>query len=86
VQIGQLDRSLAVDVEPGGDATLYRSVVGLCDAQGLDVIAEGIESSAQAKTVFAAGCHLVQGHLLGRPVPIGEISLSSSLEDPLRRV
>jgi len=86
VQISKLDRSLAVDFEPDGDATLYRSVVGLCDAQGLDVIAEGIESSAQAETVFAAGCHLAQGHLLGRPVPIAEISLSPSLADPLRRV
>jgi diguanylate cyclase len=86
VQIIKLDRGLAVGVEPEGDATLYRSVVGLCDAQGLDVIAEGIESSAQAETVFAAGCHMAQGHLLGRPVPIDEIGLWSSLENPLRRV
>ena len=51
VQIIKLDRSLAVGAEPDRDVTLYRSVIGLCDALGLDVIAEGIESTAQAEKV-----------------------------------
>jgi diguanylate cyclase (GGDEF)-like protein len=74
VQIIKLDRSLAVGPEPDGDVTLYRSVVGLCDAQGLDVIAEGIESGAQAERIFAAGCSLGQGHLFGRPMPIADVN------------
>ena len=86
VQIIKLDRSLAVGAEPDCDVTLYRSVVGLCDAQGLDVIAEGIESSAQAEKVFAAGCRFAQGHLFGRPTPIADVSWSSSYDAPLRRV
>jgi EAL domain-containing protein (putative c-di-GMP-specific phosphodiesterase class I) len=57
----------------------------LCDAQGLDVIAEGIESSAQAEKVVAAGCRFAQGHLFGRPMPIAEVSWSSSYDAPLRR-
>lgn len=37
------------------------------------MIAEGIESTAQVDTVFAAGCRLAQGHLFGRAVPIGDL-------------
>jgi diguanylate cyclase len=66
---------------PPGFSLAYQ----LCDAQGLDVIAEGIESSAQAERIFVAGCRLAQGHFLGRPAPITDICLSSSHERPLRR-
>jgi EAL domain-containing protein (putative c-di-GMP-specific phosphodiesterase class I) len=67
VQIVELDRSMAVGAVPDRHATLYRSVIGVCDALELEVIAEGIETGAQAETVFLAGCRLAQGHLLGRP-------------------
>ena len=76
VQIIKLDRGLAVGPEPDRIETLYRSVIRLCDSLGIDVIAEGIESTAQADTVFAAGCRLAQGHLFGRAVPITDLELS----------
>jgi EAL domain-containing protein (putative c-di-GMP-specific phosphodiesterase class I) len=78
VQIIKLDRSLAIGAQPERTETLYRSVIRLCDALGLDVIAEGIESTTQADTVFAAGCRMAQGHLFGRAVPIADLSLSLS--------
>ena len=46
-----------------------------CDALGMEVVAEGIESTTQAETVFAAGCRLAQGHLFGRAAPIDELHL-----------
>ncbi|MEE6178303.1 EAL domain-containing protein [Mycobacterium sp. 050134] len=66
VQIVKLDRGLAAGVEPGRNLRLYRSVIGLCEPVGLNVIAEGIETHEQAETVFLAGCRLGQGHLFGR--------------------
>ena len=75
VQIIKLDRGLAVGPEPDRIVTLYRSVIRLCGALGFGVIAEGIESTTQAETVFAAGCRLAQGHLFGRAAPIAEMSL-----------
>jgi diguanylate cyclase (GGDEF)-like protein len=72
VQIVKLDRGLAVGVEPGRNLTLYRSVIGLCEALGLNVIAEGIETTEQAETVFMAGSGLAQGHLFGRPSALTE--------------
>jgi diguanylate cyclase (GGDEF)-like protein len=76
VQIIKLDRGLAVGPEPARIETLYRSVIRLCDSLGIDVIAEGIESTAQADTVFAAGCRLAQGHLFGRAVPISDLQFA----------
>lgn len=83
VQIVKLDRGLAT-TEPARDLTLYRSVIGLCDELGLDVIAEGIETVAQSDTVYRAGGRLAQGHLFGRPVPISELSLTAPT--PVERV
>jgi diguanylate cyclase (GGDEF)-like protein len=80
VQMIKLDRGLAVGADPNRDVTLYRSVMGLCDALGLDVIAEGIESTAQRDIIVTAGCRLAQGHLFGRPVPIGDVRIGVAEE------
>lgn len=74
VDVVKLDRSLAVGDERHRTLALYRSVIGLCSALGLDVIAEGIEEEAQADTVFAAGCRLAQGYLFGRASGIDELT------------
>lgn len=73
VQIIKLDRGLAIGSVPERVATLYRSVIRLCDEMGLEVIAEGIESAAQADILYDAGCRLAQGHLFGRPAPIADM-------------
>jgi EAL domain-containing protein (putative c-di-GMP-specific phosphodiesterase class I) len=79
VQVVKLDRGLAMGVEPGRNLTLYRSVIGLCEALGLNVIAEGIETAEQAETVFMAGCGLAQGHLFGRATALTDIAASSPI-------
>ncbi|WP_231983757.1 bifunctional diguanylate cyclase/phosphodiesterase [Mycobacterium sp. E2733] len=78
VQIVKLDRGLVVGVEPGRNLTLYRSVIGLCEALGLNVIAEGIEAVEQAETVFKAGCALAQGHLFGAASDLVDIAIPST--------
>ncbi len=39
---------------------------------GLGVIAEGIETEAEAQTLQDLGCRLAQGYFYARPLPIGE--------------
>ncbi|MGU3499390.1 putative bifunctional diguanylate cyclase/phosphodiesterase [Mycobacterium sp. C31M] len=73
VDIVKLDRTLASGGEPGRDLTLYRSVIKLCDDLGLEVIAEGIETTEQAAMVCRAGGQYGQGHLFGRPVPMADL-------------
>lgn len=78
VQFVKRDRGLAAGVEPGRNLTLYRSVIGLCEALGLKVIAEGIETAEQAETVFMAGCGLAQGHLFGAAAGLTDIAIPSA--------
>jgi diguanylate cyclase (GGDEF)-like protein len=49
---------------------LVRRIVEFADDQGILVIAEGIETEAEAETVESLGCHLMQGYYLGEPRPL----------------
>lgn len=51
-----------------GDLAIVRSTLALADAFGLDVVAEGVETVAAAKTLLALGCSRAQGFLLSRPL------------------
>lgn len=74
VEVVKLDRSLAAGGDPDRDLALYRSVIGLCDALGLVVIAEGIEFREQADMLLSAGCPLAQGYLFGRAMSMSDVS------------
>jgi hypothetical protein len=50
----------------GGDIALVRSVIELCAAYGITVIAEGVET--QAQWLKGNGCAYVQGFLVARPM------------------
>ncbi|MDH0303856.1 MULTISPECIES: EAL domain-containing protein [unclassified Pseudomonas] len=65
----KLDRHLVARL-PGSatDIALARSVLGLCAAYGITVIAEGVETQAQAEWLKDSGCAYVQGFLVARPL------------------
>ena len=44
-------------------------------ARGLDIVvtAEGVETREQFEKLRSLGVNFVQGYLLGRPAPIGEL-------------
>lgn len=81
VQVVKLDRSLLAGTERARDATLYRSVIAVCDPLGLEVVAEGIETVEQAEIVVRAGCRLAQGHLFGLPGAITDHAVGSLAAD-----
>ncbi|OBG37272.1 bifunctional diguanylate cyclase/phosphodiesterase [Mycobacterium sp. E3198] len=51
-----------------GDLAIVRSTLALADAFGLEVVAEGVETVAAAKTLLSLGCSRAQGFLLSRPL------------------
>jgi EAL domain-containing protein (putative c-di-GMP-specific phosphodiesterase class I) len=58
---------------------LLRGVTQLSHELGLAVTVEGVETEEQLALVrVAAGADLVQGYLLGKPVPATEIRTSSA--------
>ena len=56
------------------DASITGAIIALGKSLGLAVVAEGVETEAQAEFLRARGCTLMQGFLFSRPVPAEEIT------------
>ncbi|MFA6973060.1 MAG: EAL domain-containing protein [Gallionella sp.] len=54
------------------DAIIVQTIIGMANNLGLEVIAEGVETEAQRVFLDQHGCHLCQGYLFGKPVPVDE--------------
>jgi EAL domain-containing protein (putative c-di-GMP-specific phosphodiesterase class I) len=65
----KVDRSFVnrLDVEDG-DPVIVQTIVTLAHTLGMQVIAEGIETEAQAELLKAMGCYYGQGYLFSRPI------------------
>jgi diguanylate cyclase (GGDEF)-like protein/PAS domain S-box-containing protein len=55
------------------DAAIVRVIIALGQALGMRVLAEGIETPAQASFLLENHCELGQGYLFGRPQPADEL-------------
>ncbi|MBV9293458.1 MAG: EAL domain-containing protein [Frankiales bacterium] len=53
--------------QPDGNA-LVHATVSIANTFDLSVVAEGVESRPQHDALIAAGCHLAQGYLYGKPM------------------
>lgn len=56
-----------------GDLAIVRAIIGLAEAFGLQIVAEGVETPTAALTLMQHGCHRAQGFLLSKPVPGAEM-------------
>jgi diguanylate cyclase (GGDEF)-like protein len=69
----KIDRSFVSPLQPGGSGpseAVVRAIMALANSQGLDVIAEGVETVVQRDALLALGCHYGQGWLYARPQPL----------------
>jgi diguanylate cyclase (GGDEF)-like protein/PAS domain S-box-containing protein len=65
----KIDQSFVRDVlSDPNDAAIARTILGLGQTLGLDVIAEGVENPSQRDFLAEHGCRAFQGYLFGRPV------------------
>lgn len=70
VDVIKLDRSLVAGLDRDARAqAIVTALLGLALNFGLEVVAEGVEREAEARTLLELGCTRAQGHHLGRPVP-----------------
>ncbi|MEY2688457.1 MAG: regulator, domain-like protein [Pseudomonadota bacterium] len=66
----KIDRSLVRDVVIGGtDPCRTREIIGLGHALGLQVVAEGVETTEQQQQLLDLGCDGFQGYVFSRPLP-----------------
>ncbi|MBA4256097.1 MAG: diguanylate cyclase [Polaromonas sp.] len=49
---------------------IVKAIVTLGRSLGLEVLAEGVETTAQRDALVAAGCYFFQGYLFGKPAPV----------------
>jgi EAL domain-containing protein (putative c-di-GMP-specific phosphodiesterase class I) len=65
----KIDQEFIAGLERQGEArAIVRAVIALAQALQIEIVAEGIESSAQAAHLRSWGCELGQGFHFGRPL------------------
>jgi diguanylate cyclase (GGDEF)-like protein len=69
----KIDRAFVRDLlQDTCGGAIAQAIVSLSFAMGLPVLAEGVESEEQREFLATLGCHLYQGYLFSRPVPVEE--------------
>jgi diguanylate cyclase (GGDEF)-like protein len=70
----KIDRVFVSDMEDSPEArALVEALVKMAQALHLEVVAEGVESEAQADRLAALGCQLLQGFHFGRPMALEQL-------------
>lgn len=74
IDVLKIDRSFVMDADRDEeDAQVVRTIIALGRSLKLAVVAEGVETEAQANLLRDAGCDLAQGYLYARPLPAAEL-------------
>jgi diguanylate cyclase len=76
----KLDRQFIAPLADGSrsrDAELVRATIELGHALGLQVVAEGVETTGTLELLTELGCDIAQGFAVGRPAPANELVLPS---------
>jgi EAL domain-containing protein (putative c-di-GMP-specific phosphodiesterase class I) len=53
---------------------VVKAIVAVAQAFGVGVVAEGVETAAQAQTLREFGCTLMQGYHFARPMPAVQLT------------
>jgi diguanylate cyclase (GGDEF)-like protein/PAS domain S-box-containing protein len=83
----KIDRSFVVNSNSNpASMSIIRLTVALGQDLGVQIVAEGIETEAERVRLIAAGCHLQQGFLLGRPARLPTVIATQEPAGSLRHI
>ena len=70
----KIDQSFVQDCTTTSDGALItKAIIALANALKLKVVGEGVETHDQIAFLREQGCHVIQGFVFSRPVPVEEI-------------
>jgi EAL domain-containing protein (putative c-di-GMP-specific phosphodiesterase class I) len=73
LHIIKVDRSFVAGIVDDVRAReVVRAIISMSENLGVRVVAEGVETEAQADMLRSLGCPLAQGYLFGRPMPLAD--------------
>jgi len=71
----KIDRSFVTHITTAPDqATIAMTIIAMAESLRLTVVAEGVETEAQAVYLRDKGCDQLQGYLFSRPLPAAELA------------
>ena len=75
VDVLKIDRSFVHHMlDDNQDRAIVEGVIGLAGTFGCVVVAEGVESPAQARTLLDLGCEIGQGTGIAAPMPVEQVA------------
>ncbi|UWQ20046.1 GGDEF domain-containing phosphodiesterase [Jannaschia sp. W003] len=67
----KIDRSFVAGIERDPETRrIVAAILGLAAEMGIDTLAEGVETEAQAEVLAEMGCRQLQGYAIARPMPL----------------
>ncbi|MFZ2176441.1 MAG: EAL domain-containing protein [Rhodococcus sp. (in: high G+C Gram-positive bacteria)] len=70
----KIDKGFVMNLDTNpSDRAIVKSIVGLAESFGLELVAEGVENVEAARELLRMGCHRAQGFLFSRPVSAADI-------------
>jgi diguanylate cyclase (GGDEF)-like protein len=76
LDVVKVDRSFIAGLgRDDEDSAIVAAVISMAHTLGLTVVAEGVERDEQVDQLRRLGCDRVQGRLLARPLPAGELEV-----------
>jgi diguanylate cyclase (GGDEF)-like protein len=70
----KIDRSFVMEIQdPDALFPVVLAIVAIAKGLGLNLVAEGVETTVQARYLEDAGCKIIQGYLFHRPMPQSQL-------------
>jgi len=83
----KIDRSFVADMlKNQADAAIVRTIIDIAHTLGFIVVAEGVETQAQAALLCDLGCEQAQGYYFAKPMPEADFRLLLSSSSGTARI
>ena len=75
IDVLKIDQSFIRDIpHSADDMAISHAVIAMGQSMGLEVLAEGVETTAQLEFLRQHGCNFYQGYLCSKPLPAAEFA------------